>query len=144
MWKNVLKPVNKKILHIAYKTTSIVFLTYIALSSTIPRNTYSFLKELTITKEIPPSATSLERLKYKRIRYKLNQDIRYHELHKNWYKKTIAKIVLNEEGKIIGYKMSTLFYPNYFTKTQLRNVIPKSETLPFKKTNINVIKVYFN
>nr|BDA99083.1 hypothetical protein [Hemiselmis andersenii] len=144
MWRNSIKTLtNNRFLNIIYKVLPIASILYFSLTSIIPRNTYPFLKKPTIEKKIFSNLLIVEKPNNKKIRYKLNQDIKYHQLNKNWYKKTITKISLNEEGKIIGYKMNSIFYPNYFTKTQLKNIIPKSEIFPFKKTNIQIVKITF-
>ena len=134
---------NKKWTNIICNILPIASIIYISLTSIIPRNASSFLKRPILEQQKVTQLLELEKPINKKLRYKLYQDIKYHKLRQNWYKKTITKIAINKEGKIIGYKINNIFYPNYFTKTQIKNIIAKSETFPFKKTNLYIVRINF-
>lgn len=126
-----------------YKILPLASILYLSFISIIPRNTNLFIEKVIIEKEKNKTSLSMENYKQKKLRHKLSQDFKYHEINKNWYKKSLSKVALNKEGKIIGYKIINIFYPNYFTKSQIRNIIKKSRTFPYKKTNLKIVKIYF-
>ena len=104
----------------------ISFVFYFSLTNIIPRNTYSFLNQKE-TKEFNISNLNSEEPSRKiKVRKKIIQDFQYHESSMNWNKNMLAKLLVNSEGKIIGYKLYNVFYPNNFTKTQLRNLLKYS------------------
>ena len=104
----------------------ISFVFYFSLTNIIPRNTYSFLNQKE-TKEFNISNLNSEEPSRKiKIRKKIIQDFQYHKSSMNWNKNMLTKLLVNSEGKIIGYKLYNVFYPNYFTKTQLRNLLKYS------------------
>ena len=129
--------------NLLFKTLPIASIFYLALTNIIPRNTNNFLPDPIIEHTKSPSLLRKEQNKQTKYRHKISQDLNYHQIQKNWYRKTISKITLNKEGKIIGYKLNHIFYPNYFTKTQLKNIIPKSDKFPFSKTNLHIVKIHF-
>ena len=102
------------------------FIFYFSLTNIIPRNTYSFLTQEE-TSEFNISNLNSEETRTKiKVRKKIIQDFQYHRSSVNWNKNMLTKLLVNREGKIIGYKLYNVFYPNYFTKTQIRNLLKYS------------------
>jgi|SaaInlV_125m_DNA_1040241.scaffolds.fasta_scaffold01652_9 hypothetical protein len=102
------------------------FIFYFSLTNIIPRNTYSFLNQEE-TSEFNISNLNSEETRTKiKVRKKIIQDFQYHRSSVNWNKNMLTKLLVNREGKIIGYKLYNVFYPNYFTKTQIRNLLKYS------------------
>jgi hypothetical protein len=59
----------------------------------------------------------------------------------NWNKNMLTKLLVNREGKIIGYRLYNVFYPNYFTKTQIRNLLKNSTRTNSLDAHIEVINL---
>jgi hypothetical protein len=140
MWQKIITNLKKKI--IDFSPLSIIL--YLSLTHVIARSNYTFIKEepteVLNTKELPP----LE-IQYKmRLRKKVLQDLTHHKLKSNWNAHTITKVTINNEGKIVGYKIYTTFYPNYFTKTQITNVLKKTAAVISQNSELHSIKVAFD
>jgi len=78
-----------------------------------------------------------------KLRKKVVIDLKYHEIEKNYNKTTVLHIIINQEGRIVGYKPCNIFYPNYFTKNQLKKIINISKKYNLKKINLCMIKIKF-
>ena len=102
------------------------FIFYFSLTNIIPRNTYSFLTQEETSKFNISNLNSEETRTKIKVRKKIIQDFQYHRSSVNWNKNMLTKLLVNREGKIIGYKLYNVFYPNYFTKTQIRNLLKYS------------------
>lgn len=117
---------------------------YLALSTIISRNNYIFLKEMNTEIMETRPLTMTEPGDKLKIRKKILQDITYHGLDKNWNKKLITKLSINQEGKIIGYKVYQSFYPNYFTKLQIKTMF-KTQIISIKKNlHLDIIRLSTN
>ncbi len=116
---------------------------YVTLTTYFPRSSYRLIKtnflyndKKLIIKKIEPNSKT-------RIRKKLLSDLKLHKTTVNWNKKNIIKLILNTEGKIIGYKPYKLLYPNYFTKLQTGKLINKNKVIR-KYNRISLIIVNYN
>ena len=140
MWKNPNQRLKSKLINCFH----ISLFLYLSLTNIISRCNYSFLDEkisifLKQTKEYP-----LETKEKKTFRNKVLQDLKFHKILKNWNTKTITKIILNNEGKIVGYKVYKNFYPNYFTKIQIRHLIRGSSITQIEDSNLHTLKIKFH
>jgi hypothetical protein len=140
MWKTILTNLKKKTIN--FFPFSILL--YISVTHVIPRNNYIFIKEETTeilnTKKLPP----LE-IQYKmKLRKKILQDFIHHKVKSNWNAHNITKITVNSEGKVVGYKIYKTFYPNYFTKTQITNILKKTAKVTNQKSDLHSIKITFD
>ena len=118
------------------------FIFYFSLTNIIPRNTYSFLTQEE-TSEFNISNLNSEETRTKiKVRKKIIQDFQYHRSSVNWNKNMLTKLLVNREGKIIGYKLYNVFYPNYFTKTQIRNLLKYSYRTNPLDSPIEVINLF--
>lgn len=114
---------------------------YFSLTNIIPRNTCFFLdktKQEDLNLRILVTTETGEKVK---IRKKIIQDFQYHKSTINWNKTILTKILVNQEGKIIGYKLYNVFYPNYFTKTQIKSLIKSSHKMNQNFHPIDVIRL---
>lgn len=137
MWK---KTSNRlKTLTFSLFPMSLIF--YFSLTNIIPRNTYFFLNPKETTAFKLDSLDTIETGEKIKVRKKIVQDFQYHKSSVNWNKNMLTKILVNREGKIIGYKLYNVFYPNYFTKTQIRNLIKSSYKMNQRLSPIEVIKL---
>jgi hypothetical protein len=102
---------------------------YITLINYFPRNCYKFVKPENVSTEFKPIINQCENLNKLTLRKKLITDLKIHNVSNNWNKKNVTKIILNREGKIVGYKFYRIFYPNYFTKTQNNKIVSKINIL---------------
>lgn len=128
------------------KITSILTIFYFSLNTTIERNKYPITIKTFSTKVSNRESKSFdigEKEKYK-IRKKTIKDLKYHLIKKNSDKEHVIQILVNQEGKIVGYKTCGIFYPNYFTKSQPQSIIKTSTTFNKNKTNLCLIKVKFH
>jgi hypothetical protein len=96
---------------------------YLILSKCFPRGEYPLIKTDILNNKISLIKSKLESSNTIKLRKKVISDLKMHKSHKNFKKQYITKISVNKDGKIIGYKFCTLFYPNYFTKIQNKNLI---------------------
>lgn len=96
---------------------------YLILSTCFPRGEYPLIKTEIVANKISLIKSKFENSGNLQLRKKLVNDLKMHRSHKNFKKQYITKISVNKDGKIIGYKFCTLFYPNYFTKIQNKNLL---------------------
>jgi hypothetical protein len=114
---------------------------YLTLTTYLPRNCYKFIKAQTLETKIDSIIKKSETLTQIKLRKKLLNDLKIHGISINWNKKNVTKIILNDEGKILGYKFYNIFYPNYFTKTQSNKILSKTKILkPTQKYFLVIIK----
>lgn len=113
---------------------------YITLITYFPRNCYKFVKPETLETKIKPKLTKLEKISKNKLRKKLLSDLKIHSISSNWSRKNVTKLVVSREGKIMGYKFCSIFYPNYFTRNQSNKIISKSAIL---KVNTKMFLVIF-
>lgn len=113
---------------------------YVSLTTYFPRNCYKFVKTKTLDNKFHPEITRLENSSKIKLRKKLLTDLKIHSTSINWNKKNATKIIVNLEGKIIGYKFCNIFYPNYFTKIQNNKLLFKRKIL---KPSIKIFLVIF-
>jgi len=114
---------------------------YFSLTNIIPRNTCFFLdktKQEALSLKSQVATESAEKIK---VRKKIIQDFQYHKSAINWNKTMLTKILVNQEGKIIGYKLYNVFYPNYFTKTQIKSLIKSSHKMNQNFHPIDIIRL---
>ncbi len=125
------------------KITSLFTLFYFTLHNTIERNNYPInLGNLNSTTAKQENTNFLSESKNKhKIRKKTLIDLKYHLVKKTMNKENIIQLILNQEGKIIGYKCCAVFYPNYFTKIQPQSVLKTNKTVNKTKTNLCLIKL---
>ena len=142
MWKKLNRGLKNKLIH----GLQISLFLYLSLTNIISRCNYNFLPEKTTiflkqTKEY--SLETKETKEKKNLRNKILQDLKFHKILKNWNTKSITKITLNNEGKIVGYKIYKNFYPSYFTKSQIRKLIERSAISQIEDSNLHTVKVKF-
>jgi hypothetical protein len=94
----------EKIKKIYFQVLPVSVFFYITLTTYFPRNCYKFVKTETIENNIKPKITKLEKLSKIKLRKKLIIDLKFHDTSLNWSRKNVTKLLLNPEGKIIGYK----------------------------------------
>ena len=116
---------------------------YLILTRSLPRNAYPALRTQILEKISHIIHRKSETAKKIKLRKKLLQDLKMHSTSINFNKKSVTKLVVNSEGKILGYKFCSLFYPNYFTKTQNNNIIVDSELFE-KKPKLFLIIFKYN
>jgi hypothetical protein len=134
MWKKTINTFQTLLFPVA-------FIFYVSLANIIPRNTYSFLTQKE-TSEFSISNLNSEETRTKiKVRKKIIQDFQYHRSSVNWNKNMLTKLLVNREGKIIGYRLYSVFYPNYFTKTQIRNLLKYSSRTNPVDAHIEVINL---
>lgn len=124
---------------------SIVGFIYFSLSSLITRDSYFFFdskEKVKLVTELEP-IRKLECVDKHRIRKKCIADFSHHRISLSSSYKSTTQIILNSEGKIIGYQYYKIFYPTYFTTSQLSNLLKKASFLPLKKTNLHIVKLTF-
>lgn len=125
------------------KLTYLISMLYFTINSTVERNKYPITIEH-FSSTIPNKKNSHFKLEVKEksnIRKKTIIDLKYHVMKKNSNKENIIEIILNKEGKILGYKPCAIFYPNYFTTTQPKSLIETSQKFKKNKTNLCLIKL---
>jgi hypothetical protein len=132
--------ITEKIKKICFQYFPISVFFYITLATYIPRNCYKFVKTESLGDNAKFEIKKFEKLTKIRLRKKLLIDLKAHATSQNWNKKNVTKIILNAEGKIIGYKLYHLFYPNYFTKTQNSKIVSKAKIL---KPSVRYLLVNF-
>jgi hypothetical protein len=135
--------ISEQLKKIFFKFFPISVFFYVTLIKYFPRSSYLFIKtdnSYTDIKSIPQKGELYSKT---RIRKKLLLDLKLHKVSINWNKKNVTKLILNSEGKIIGYKPCTLFYPNYFTKIQSAKLLDKSKILK-KNDRIFLIIMKYN
>ena len=98
------------------------------------------IKNPTINSGINLELNKSENVNKIALRKKIINDLKFHSSSIRGTKKNITKVILNKEGKIMGYKFYNLYYPNYFTTIQSNSAI--TETSPFKKS-INLFLIIF-
>jgi hypothetical protein len=137
----------KKIVMNLKKTASAFFplsiLLYISLTHIIPRNNYNFLKEEPTEIVNPPKLTTKETQHKLKLREKLMQDLIYHKVVSGCNVPVVAKITINDQGKIVGYKLYKVFYPNYFTETQIPNMFKGVHKFTNQNSNLHTITATF-
>lgn len=124
------------------KLISIITIIYSTLSSTIERNKYPFNVKQSHIKNISnlDNLKKIETTKKTIFRKKIWFDIKFHNERKISTEKSTVEILVNNEGKIIGYKPCKIFYPNYFTKNQQKELIKIGKKFKLKKINPCLIK----
>lgn len=125
------------------KLVSVVSLIYSILGSTIERNKYPVtLKNyyLEDNKTTSNFNKKIENKKRSIFRKKISFDLKYHTRIKISNNESTVRLILNNEGKIIGYKPCNVFYPNYFTKTQQKQLIKIGKKFKLQKINPCIIK----
>lgn len=140
MWKKI----NRRFKETLFSFLQISIFVYFSLTNIIPRYRYNFLPEKNSNTLNSVNIASLETNEKCSLRSKLFQDLKYHKILNNWNTKTVTKVTLNNEGKIIGYKIYNRFYPSYFTKTQIKNIIRKSFLTRTEQSSLLTIKLYFH
>lgn len=134
---NLTKEITKKIF---FRILPIPVFFYTILIKPFPRNGYEFIKNPTINSGINLELNKIENVNKIALRKKIINDLKFHSSSIRGTKKNITKVILNKEGKIMGYKFYNLYYPNYFTTIQSNSAITK--TSPFKKS-INLFLIIF-
>lgn len=132
----------QKVKKLCFQLLPISIFFYITLIKYFPRNCYKFVKVENIEKEFTPVVKRCETLNKIKLRKKLLIDLKIHNTSNNWSKKNVTKILLNTEGKIVGYKFYNIFYPNYFTKTQNNKILSKTKIL--KSDGKHFLVIYTN
>lgn len=130
----------EKIKKIYFRLFPISVFFYITLTTYFPRNCYKFVSRETLNNNINPIIEKFETTSKTKLRKKLLTDFKIHSTSINWNKKNVTKLILNHEGKIIGYKFCYIFYPNYFTKIQNSKIISKMNIV---KSNGKIFLVIF-
>jgi len=126
-----------------FKVTPICVFFYITFSKYFPRGVYN-IAESQMRDNIPSLIeTEFESLSKNKVRKKILEDLKLHTKYTNWNRKNITKLILNKEGKIIGYKFYTVFYPNYFTKSQTDKITTKNK-FPKNKSCLQSIIIKYN
>ena len=125
------------------RLTSFFTIFYFTINTTVERTNYPIKKEETYpsTYKKENSYFRVEITRKQSIRNKTLVDLNYHLVKKYSTEENIVHIILNQDGKILGYKPCAIFYPNYFTKTQPRSIIKTSKQLSKNKTNLCLIKL---
>nr|ASV47550.1 hypothetical protein CMESOPL_039 [Chroomonas mesostigmatica CCMP1168] len=128
------------------KISSLLTVFYFTISTTIERNKYAIDTGKHQIQTVPQksSAFKSEPSNKRNIRKKNLLDLKYHLVKKNSNKENVLQLILNHEGKIIGYKPCSIFHPNYFTKSQPKSIIKTSEIWSKNTTNLCLIKIKFN
>lgn len=119
--KLILDKIEKKL----FKIIPICVFFYINFSTYSPRGSYDIIEKKILNNETQTRNQKIESVPKKKLRKKILQDIKLHSKYTSWNKKNVTKIMLNKEGKIIGYKFYNIFYPNYFTKPQTDKINTK-------------------
>jgi hypothetical protein len=140
MWKKIVTSLKEK--SCPFFPFSIML--YISFTHIIPRTNYAFLKEKHPQMLNPTTFTTLETRYKLKIRKKIIQDFTKHKIRENRNAHSITKVIINNEGKIIGYKIYKAFYPNYFTKTQIKNMLKKVTKFINQNSNLHIIKITFS
>lgn len=121
------KQIRANIEHILFKVVPVYLFFYITFTKYFPRGSYN-ITESKVLNTIPEAINKqFENLPKYKARKKILQDIKLHTNCNNWSRKSVTKIILNKEGKIVGYKFHTIFYPNYFTKSQTDKINTKNK-----------------
>jgi hypothetical protein len=140
MWKKIVTTLKKNT--VAFFPASILL--YYSFTNIIPRNNYTFIKEehteIMNTMELPEREVQHKM----KLRKKVMQDLIYHKIRLNWNAQTVTKVAVNDEGKIVGYKMCKAFYPNYFTKTQIANMLKNTTKVTNQNSNLHTLKLTLN
>jgi hypothetical protein len=124
------------------KIASIISIIYCSLNSTIERHKYPLNLKSSYIQEVRHKNTDkkLEDNKKNILRKKTWLDLKYHKRKKNPNPETILQLIINKEGKIVGYKQCNIFYPNYFTRNQDKSVIKTSQKFKLQKTKLCIIR----
>ena len=125
------------------KLTSLLTILYFTVNNTVERNTYPInIKSSSVQISNEENKDfKLEEKKKEKIRKKIIVDLNYHLVKNNPHKENAIHILLNQEGKILGYKPCAIFYPNYFTKNQPKEIVRPEKNFSKTKTNLCLIKV---
>nr|BDA98787.1 hypothetical protein [Chroomonas debatzensis] len=128
------------------KTVTIFFLLtllYIGLCTPLMRYTYYFLnKQILIP--VNSIANYTNNKTYTSLQEKLILDLTYHKLEISPFPNTIIKLSISDEGKILGYRYCSVFYPSYFTHNQAKKVIDKEYLGNKKKITFHIVKVSYH
>jgi hypothetical protein len=130
---------------------------YISFTQIIPRTNYAFLREkdpekiLRMTESrsaLTPQLCCLKKelleSQYKvTVREKLIQDFTYHKISADWNEHARTKIIVNNNGKFIGYKIDGAFYPNYFTNPEITKMFIKAPNFATQNSSLHAIKITF-
>lgn len=117
---------------------------FLALDTGIQRNMYlAVIPKNNIQDDLEREYNlEVETKAQKNNRNKLMVDIKYHDLKKNTNQKPTTQILINQEGKIVGYKFCNIFYPNYFTRQQPRSILKAGRKFRIKKLNFCIAKIH--
>lgn len=128
-----------------FKIAPLLAFIYLSLIQTIERNKYPLQIESKSPQTYIEKETYLkkETSENSKLRKKVVLDLKYHEIEKNYNKTNVLHITINQEGRIVGYKPCNIFYPNYFTKNQLKQLINMSKKYNLKKIHLCMIKIKF-
>jgi hypothetical protein len=124
------------------KLTSLITLIYCTLSTTVERNKYPLnlrnqsLQEFTTKKS---SYKKTENTKKSIFRRKIWIDLKYHKRKQNFNTENTIQVLINKEGKILGYKLCNICYPNYFTRKQPKTIIKTSKKFKYKKIKLCIL-----
>jgi hypothetical protein len=140
MWKKIVTNLKEK----SYPFFPFSIMLYISFTQIIPRTNYAFLKEEHPTMLNQTTFTPLENHYKLKIRKKIIQDLTKHKTRENWNAHPITKVIVNKEGKLVGYKTYKSFYPNYFTKKQIRSMFKKVTKFTNQTSNLHIIKITFS
>jgi glycopeptide antibiotics resistance protein len=140
MWKKLRETAKKK--SVAFLTIPLII--YISFTQIIPRYSCTFLSEQNNDVLKPTKFVSIEPRINIALRTKFMQDIMYHKVLTDWNTNNVTKIILNTDGKVMGYKIYKAFYPNYFTTTQLSSILKHSDILNQEKSNLHTLKISFS
>jgi hypothetical protein len=121
----------------------ILTLLYIGLCTPVRRYTWYFLNKKEI-EVINSHIFSLNNTLYENLQEKFLLDLTYHKLKTPLFPETIIKLSLTDEGKVLGYRYYTTFYPTYFTQKQAKKITDKEYVINKKKTTFHIVKVSYH
>lgn len=124
------------------KLTSLITIIYCTLTTTIERNKYALnlknqhVQEFTTKKN---TSRKTENTKKSIFRKKIWLDLKYHKRKQKFNDENVIQLLINKEGKILGYKSCKIFYPNYFTRNQPKSIIKTSKRFKYKKIKLCIL-----
>lgn len=124
------------------KIASLISIIYCSLNTTIERNKYPLSLRSNYLEEVRNKNRykKLENNKKNILRKKTWLDLKYHKRKKNSDRETLLQLIINKEGKILGYKPCNIFYPNYFTRNQQESLIKTGKKFKLQKTKLCIIR----
>lgn len=121
----------------------ILFLIYIGLCTPILRYNGAFLNKMRVF-EVTSTTFYNTTSVYEKLPEKLSLDLKYHKLQISRFPKTVIKLIVTDEGKVLGYRYYSAFYPNYFTHKQSKQIIDKEYISNRKKITFHIVKVSYH